>query len=81
MRFAKDYLSIEEGARRWCKLSLCVEGKRGRERKVICRIQSANAKVSSGWKEFVKENCLKVGDVCVFELEAKNAFKVIIYRA
>ncbi|KAJ8544724.1 hypothetical protein K7X08_017307 [Anisodus acutangulus] len=34
---------------------------------VKCSLGTANAKFTAGWKEFVLENNLKVGDVCVFE--------------
>ena len=37
---------------------------------------------SAGWKEFVKDNKLKVGDVCVFELRRRHSalFEVYIFR-
>lgn len=36
-----------------------------------------------GWKEFVKANDLKVGDICVFELlkKSENSLRVFIVRA
>ncbi|XP_019240388.1 PREDICTED: B3 domain-containing protein Os11g0197600-like [Nicotiana attenuata] len=34
---------------------------------VKCILGTANAKLTSGWKKFVLDNSLKVGDVCVFE--------------
>ncbi|KAK4709827.1 hypothetical protein R3W88_004340 [Solanum pinnatisectum] len=49
---------------------------------VKCTIGTANAKVGSGWKAFVLENKLKVGDVCVFEVLKGQLFvDVIIFRA
>lgn len=46
-------------------------------------ICSKNAKVHSGWKAFVIENKLKVGDVCVFEVSkgAQLFVDVTIFRA
>ncbi|KAL6224715.1 hypothetical protein ACLB2K_003570 [Fragaria x ananassa] len=40
------------------------------------------AKISSGWHEFVKENHLRLGDVCIFELMKVNDLvpKVHIFR-
>lgn len=39
-------------------------------------------KISVGWKKFAKENGLKIGDVCVFDLvKAARKFNVIIYRS
>ncbi|KAK4360226.1 hypothetical protein RND71_019178 [Anisodus tanguticus] len=34
---------------------------------VKCILGTANANFTAGWKEFVLDNNLKVGDVCVFE--------------
>uniref|UniRef100_A0A7N1A7H8 TF-B3 domain-containing protein n=1 Tax=Kalanchoe fedtschenkoi TaxID=63787 RepID=A0A7N1A7H8_KALFE len=38
---------------------------------------------TSGWTQFVRDNGLKAGDVCLFELirGAENAIKVVIFRA
>lgn len=51
----------------------------------VCR-RKQYARVYDGWKAFVRENRVKVGDACVFELinkgRTRNAtFKVGIYRA
>ncbi|XP_065617635.1 B3 domain-containing protein REM16 [Quercus suber] len=42
-----------------------------------------NAKFRQGWKKFARDNNLKVGDVCIFELinGVEVAFKVSIFRA
>lgn len=38
--------------------------------------------LTSGWRQFAKDNDLKFGDVCLFELikGAENALKVVIFR-
>ncbi|XP_070052213.1 B3 domain-containing protein Os03g0620400-like isoform X1 [Nicotiana tomentosiformis] len=50
---------------------------------VKCILGTANAKLTSGWKEFVLDNNLKVGDVCVFERvsRSKLLFNVIIFTS
>ncbi|CAN4090541.1 unnamed protein product [Withania somnifera] len=50
---------------------------------VKCTLGISNAKFSAGWKEFVLDNNLKVGDVCVFEWvsRSKFLFNVIIFRS
>ena len=42
----------------------------------------ASYKLSAGWSAFMKENTLKEGDVCVFELIKRDdvVFKVNIFR-
>ncbi|XP_059294586.1 uncharacterized protein LOC132047575 [Lycium ferocissimum] len=52
-----------------------------RPRAVRCILGIANAKFTAGWKEFVLENNLKVGDVCVFERvsRSKLLFNFIIF--
>ncbi|KAK4271075.1 hypothetical protein QN277_019819 [Acacia crassicarpa] len=42
--------------------------------------QRQSAEFSWGWKQFCKDNDLKVGDVCEFELTKKFRFQVTIYR-
>ncbi|KAL2324004.1 hypothetical protein Fmac_023062 [Flemingia macrophylla] len=43
---------------------------------------SGQIMLNGGWKNFVKDNDLKIGDVCVFEQIKKpgNSFRVIIFR-
>ncbi|OIT06486.1 PREDICTED: uncharacterized protein LOC109211655 isoform X1 [Nicotiana attenuata] len=50
---------------------------------VKCSLGTVNAKLTSGWKEFVLDNNLKVGDVCVFERvsRSKLLFNVIIFTS
>ncbi|XVF17771.1 hypothetical protein REPUB_Repub10bG0152200 [Reevesia pubescens] len=42
-----------------------------------------NGRICAGWKAFVKDNELKVGDVCVLEMtdDIKISFKVYIFKA
>nr|XP_027076057.1 B3 domain-containing transcription factor VRN1-like [Coffea arabica] len=48
---------------------------------VTCYIYTTKAKIKRGWEEFVLDNNLMVGDVCVFELMKDNRmFNVTIYR-
>lgn len=35
---------------------------------------------TSGWGDFVKDNAIKLGEVCVFELIESNVMKVSIFR-
>lgn len=50
---------------------------------VKCTFGIADAKVGYGWKAFVLDNKLKVGDVCVFEVikDAQLFVDVTIFRA
>ncbi|KAK3416128.1 hypothetical protein EUGRSUZ_H01962 [Eucalyptus grandis] len=46
--------------------------------------RKTQVKINGGWKLFVQDNNLKVGDVCVFELTRKVgqvSFRVVIFRA
>ncbi|POO02658.1 B3 DNA binding domain containing protein [Trema orientale] len=38
------------------------------------------ARFSGGWHDFAKDNSIKLGDVCVFELTEKNVMKISIFR-
>ncbi|XP_065872610.1 B3 domain-containing transcription factor VRN1-like [Euphorbia lathyris] len=42
--------------------------------------QNYTARLSIGWSAFMRDNCLKMRDVCVFELVASNELKVHIFR-
>lgn len=46
-------------------------------------IGNPNARICNGWRAFVNDNKLKVGDVCVFELvnDTQISFKVIIFQS
>ena len=48
---------------------------------IYCR-KYRSCVVSAGWYEFVRENSLRVGDVCIFELTMTDnvVFKVHIFR-
>jgi hypothetical protein len=49
---------------------------------VRCINEGNGAKLSQGWREFVLDNCLEEGDVCVFELINMEdiVLKVTIFR-
>lgn len=49
----------------------------------IARHNTLEVKLCCGWMEFVRDNNLVVGDVCVFELikSTKITFKVTIIRS
>ncbi|GER35703.1 B3 domain-containing protein, partial [Striga asiatica] len=40
----------------------------GKEWNLRCHVGDRRAQLTTGWKSFVKENGIKVGDVCVFEV-------------
>ena len=45
--------------------------------------KSADARFTTGWMQFVRENHLKEGDVCIFEMDkvdASSVFHVHIVR-
>nr|XP_009760930.1 PREDICTED: uncharacterized protein LOC104213184 isoform X3 [Nicotiana sylvestris] len=50
---------------------------------VKCSLGTVNAKLTSGWKEFVLDNDLKEGHICVFERvsRSKLLFNVIIFTS
>ncbi|KAJ6342985.1 hypothetical protein OIU78_010829 [Salix suchowensis] len=49
--------------------------------KLIPRSSQRVAVLSAGWARFARENSLKVGDVCVFEMIKNGVLKVIISRS
>ncbi|KAL3525741.1 hypothetical protein ACH5RR_014113 [Cinchona calisaya] len=78
LAFARDYLITSMNC--YLDLDLCLsEGKK--KWPVRCNFNSRNGKIYRGWKEFVLENSLVVGDVCIFELVGEpKIFNVTIYR-
>lgn len=63
------------------ELNLDVAGSKKTWPVILLMYSPKRALFGVGWKEFVKENALKVGDVCVFELvKAARKFNVIIYQ-
>ncbi|XP_016484669.1 B3 domain-containing transcription factor VRN1-like [Nicotiana tabacum] len=44
-----------------------------------CTVGTKNGKLNSGWKKFVQDNNLKVGDVCVFEQVSRTRFLFNVY--
>ncbi|KAL8046921.1 hypothetical protein ABFS82_08G210600 [Erythranthe guttata] len=49
---------------------------------VKCTIYKLSAKINSGWRNFVKDNRLKVGDVCIFQVinTTRLLLEVTIFR-
>lgn len=43
---------------------------------VICLYDKGHHYLSGGWRLFVRDNNLKLGDVCIFELISKDEMKV-----
>lgn len=50
--------------------------------KLLLSKQDHKAFFSGGWPAFARDNCLRVGDVCMFELIHRDdfVFKVSIFR-
>ncbi|KAK4360673.1 hypothetical protein RND71_019625 [Anisodus tanguticus] len=76
LKFARKYFLENDG-----NLVLRIPGRGSWS--VKCTFGTVNAKVHSGWRAFVLENKLKVGDVCVFEVikGAQLFVDVTIFRA
>ncbi|PRQ50581.1 putative transcription factor B3-Domain family [Rosa chinensis] len=55
----------------------------GKTWSVKFKYEKSRARLQHGWLAFVKDNCLKVGDVCVFALikDIKLLFQVEFFRA
>ncbi|OWM82220.1 hypothetical protein CDL15_Pgr001794 [Punica granatum] len=47
---------------------------------MFCYTEEHRGKFCAGWLKFLKENHLRNGDVCVFELVKKNVFEVHFFR-
>ncbi|KAG8383799.1 hypothetical protein BUALT_Bualt04G0051200 [Buddleja alternifolia] len=75
--FAKENLPKEK------RNSLILSVSKAKKWCVRCDIGTGNAKILVGWKNFVRDNKLKVGDACVFEVAktAKPEWNVIIFRS
>ncbi|KAL6551687.1 hypothetical protein OROGR_007841 [Orobanche gracilis] len=60
-------------------VTLVAEGKKW---SVRCLWRNSRADVSLGWKRFVQDNRLKVGDACIFEVVKSNklVWDVVIFR-
>ncbi|KAL6338445.1 hypothetical protein AAG906_020534 [Vitis piasezkii] len=54
----------------------------GRTWPVKCSVAKTDVKFSRGWRNFVVDNCLEVGDVCAFEMIkcTGTLLKVVIFR-
>lgn len=44
-----------------------------------CTVGRKNGRLNSGWKKFVQDNNIKVGDVCVFEQVSRTRFLFNVY--
>ncbi|KAL6526203.1 hypothetical protein OROMI_029843 [Orobanche minor] len=60
-------------------ITLVAEGKKS---SVRCVLMNSRASVTRGWKKFVQDNRLKVGDACIFEVVKSNklVWDVVIFR-
>ncbi|GFP80959.1 B3 domain-containing protein os01g0723500 [Phtheirospermum japonicum] len=61
-------------------ISMVTGGKRWSVRCIVNR----RATVTGGWKGFVQDNGLKVGDVCIFQVvnnSKRHVWNVVIFRA
>ncbi|KAK3417153.1 hypothetical protein EUGRSUZ_H02901 [Eucalyptus grandis] len=54
----------------------------GKKWRVRCLLFNGKGKISKGWREFVADNKLEIGDVCIFELLQREdiVLKVTIFR-
>lgn len=77
LTFVRDYLTATHS-----RLDMELRLSEGKKKwSVRCTYNSRNVKIYRGWKEFVVENNLVVGDVCVFELVmGAKIFNVTVYR-
>ncbi|XP_038722812.1 B3 domain-containing protein Os11g0197600-like isoform X2 [Tripterygium wilfordii] len=80
VEFGRDHLP---GKRR-NDVRLCVPDGRTWSVEYLCSPPPPKSKraFGDGWKEFMQENSLKIGDVCVFELinSSRITFKVFIFK-
>ena len=74
--FAEKYLSGIQGF-------ITLQVSNGEKWPVRCMWRDGSAKLSKGWPEFVSENKLEEGDVCIFELirVEEIVLNVTIFRA
>ncbi|CAM0952921.1 unnamed protein product [Alopecurus aequalis] len=64
------------------KLLLQVEGKEGLWETMLSVRREIERRIAEGWKEFCRQNGLKVGDICLFKLEDTNigdSLKMTVY--
>ncbi|XP_058191016.1 B3 domain-containing transcription factor VRN1-like isoform X1 [Rhododendron vialii] len=73
--FAEKYLGGVSGF-------ITLQASTGEKWPVRCMWSNGSAKLSKGWPEFVRDNVLEEGDVCVFELikTEEIVLKVTIFR-
>ncbi|XP_016501194.1 B3 domain-containing protein REM16-like [Nicotiana tabacum] len=61
------------------KTTVVLSNSEGKQWKVNCILQKGYHAFCGGWKQFVKDNKLKEGDVCVFQLVNTNELKVSVF--
>ncbi|GMJ08775.1 hypothetical protein HRI_004546700 [Hibiscus trionum] len=80
--FARNFLTMHK-----CSLTLCNSAGKTWPAKYFCNPKYKNLKAHlyRGWRSFVDDNHLRVGDICIFELikhsESEILMKVVIYPA
>ncbi|XVF17764.1 hypothetical protein REPUB_Repub10bG0151900 [Reevesia pubescens] len=76
--FARKFLTMQNG-----NLSICDSSGKTWPAKYYCTAENKNPKahIYAGWRAFVEDNNLDVGDICVFELikHAEILMEVVIY--
>lgn len=75
VKFARENIPEQEN-----KLRLCVKSEGTWSMK--CSLSPGKANMTGGWRNFVKDNGLRVGDVCVFEVNGCEnlLWNVTIFR-
>lgn len=60
-----------------------LHGPNGKTLRLECYIRGKTALLQAGWRDFVEDNDLQVGDTCAFELisQGPNHYNVTINRA
>ncbi|GMJ08774.1 hypothetical protein HRI_004546500 [Hibiscus trionum] len=78
--FAREFLTMQK-----CSLTLCNSTGKTWPAKYYCnpKYKSLKACLYGGWREFVEDNHIDVGDICVFELmkHTEIFMRVVIYPA
>ncbi|XP_059431923.1 B3 domain-containing protein Os01g0723500-like isoform X2 [Corylus avellana] len=63
-----------------CTTTIVLRNSEGRSWKVKYVSTEKSYALSQGWAVFVRDNKLKIGDICIFELLAKKEIRVHIFR-
>lgn len=71
-KYAEIYLPFDNG--------MVILERHGKNWEVRCRAASyKRRKFTNGWKQFARDNSLKVGDFCLFELLKKKQYTMIVH--